>query len=44
MKHSFRKNVDVHEKGTTTNNTVLNKVQITGKPKLSFDEQKNSYS
>ena len=40
MKHSFWKNVDVHEKGTTNNNIVLNKVQTTGKSKLSYDEQK----
>ena len=40
MKHSFWKNVDVHEKGTSNNNIVLNKVQTTGKSKLSFDEQK----
>ena len=40
MKHSSRNNVDVHEKGRTDNNIVLNKVQTTGKSKISHDEQK----
>ena len=40
MKHSSRENVDVYEKGRTNNNIVLNKVQTTGKSKLSYVEQK----
>ena len=41
MKHSSRKNVDVHEKGRTSNNIFLKKVETTGKSKLSHLEQKN---
>ena len=40
IKHSFWKNVDIHEKETTNNNIALNKVQTTGKSKLSYGEQK----
>ena len=40
MKHSSRKNFDVHEKGRTNTNIVLSKVEITGTSKLLSGKQK----
>ena len=44
MKHSFCKNVDVHQKGRTNNNIVLNKVQATGKSNFHMMNKGSSHS